>query len=444
MKLYSTHVQLEFYITLTHKYFNSNYHKAIELYVGHSSFRHFQSTSFDSKIYGTFEAGMPQTIYCVQWVIFLISSLQWQVTSVKQMSMANNHFKVGAHTWAPLLDIKKDERGDDTISGPFGDYLRYIMEARNCTFTIVTPPDGKWGNCNGSENCTGVIGLVARREVDFAINPFTMTLDRKEGVDFTRPVQSSAYTVVMPVKTKPKRWFFINPFPANLWILYISTIPIYFLAMVLVYYLCHWSVEWEATGSFVLRVALIEHSSPTNDLGRMFQQKLLIIILNLCFMVLTYSYAGNLTAMFTKPKLQGPIRSLNELLDQNAVPWVLEAGSFLETLMSTAPPNSTTKKIQERSKRMSLIVSSSGCYSDELEKSLEFGAICALEDFKTLSNKVFSEIGKCKFYAVKERFLNTRNALAIQVRTMVPFSTWMVSIKPKTLPLRKRAHIWKT
>ena len=93
---------------------------------------------------------------------------------------------------------------------------------------------------------------------------------------------------------------------------------------------------------------------------------------------------------------------------------------------------------------MSLIVSSSGCYSDELEKSGEFGAICALEDFKTLSNKVFSETGKCKFYAVKERFLNTRNALAIQVRTMVPFSTWMVSIKPKPLPLRKRAHIWKT
>ena len=110
-------------------------------------------------------------------------------------------------------------------------------------------------------------------------------------------------------------------------------------------------------------------------------------------MVLTYSYAGNLTAMFTKPKLQSPITSLNELLDQNAVPWVLEAGSFLETLMSTAPPNSTTKKIQERSKRMSLIVSSSGCYSDDLEKSGEFGAICALEDFKTLSNKVFSKTG---------------------------------------------------
>ena len=356
---------------------------------------------------------MPLTIY---WVAFLLSWFERQVSSIKQISMANKHFKVGAHTWAPLLDIKINEKGDNTISGPFGDYLRYIREARNCTFTIVTPPDGKWGNCNGSDNCTGVIGLVARGEVDFAINPFTMTLDRKEGVDFTRPVQSSAYTVVIPVKTRPKRWFFINPFPPNLWLLYISTIPIYFLAMVLVYYLCHWSVEWEATGSFVLRVALNEHSSPSNDLGKMFQQNLLIIILNLSFMILTYSYAGNLTAMLTKPKLQSPIRSLDELLDQHAVPWVLEAGSFLEKLMSTAPTNSTTKKIQERSLRMSLLISSSGCYSAELEESGEFGAICALEDFKTLSNKVFSNTGKCKFYAVKERFLNTRNALAIQVR----------------------------
>ena len=362
---------------------------------------------------------MPSTSY---WIIFLIFCFGRQVSSTRQISMANKHFKIGAQAWPPLLVIKQNLEGANTISGPVGDYLEYIGKARNCSFTIVTPSDGKWGQCNGADNCTGVIGLVARKEVDFAINPFTLTQDRREAVDFTRPVLTEGqfepigYRVVIPVKSKSKMWYFINPFTQELWFLYIWTIPVCFLAMILVNFFCHGLVKWEATASFILRIALIEHSPATQGHTKKYQQKLLIIILVWSFMVLTYSYAGMLTAMLAKPQLQSPIKTLDELLDQNKVPWVIEAGGFVETLMRAAAPGSVTNKLLERSTRMSLKVSSSGCYSAEIEKDGRFGAICAVEDFKTLTTNDFSRTGKCNYYPLQQKFLQSWVSLAVPVR----------------------------
>ena len=69
--------------------------------------------------------------------------------------MHNKHFKIGTVPH-PLNDL-------------IGKFLEYVKNARNCTFKEVIPDDGLWGNCYGKNNCSGMIGLVDRKEVDFAI-----------------------------------------------------------------------------------------------------------------------------------------------------------------------------------------------------------------------------------------------------------------------------------
>ena len=357
---------------------------------------------------------MPTISYII---VCLILCLGQQVSTTKQMSMANRHFKIGANAWPPLLAIGKNDKGEDTIYGPVGEYLKYLEQARNCSFTIVIPNDKKWGHCNGPDNCTGVIGLVARNEVDFAINPFTQTTDRKVAVDFTRPVlYANYYAVVIPVKPKTKMWYFIYPFTPELWSLYIIYIPVCLIAVGLVDYLCNGISYLDAVASFVLRIAFIEHSARYLGLARTYQQKLAVIVLVSSFMVLTYSYSGNLTAMLTKPQLQSPIRTLNELLTQSEIPWVIESGGFVETLMSAAPSGSLTKKLYERSTRMSLKGSRQACFSNELEEDGTHGAICSLDDFKTLTANDFSGSGMCNYYLLQQKFLQSWVSLAIQVR----------------------------
>ena len=91
------------------------------------------------------------------------------MSASRKAALTNKHLMVAAEPWPPILIISKDSNGKDTYSGLVWDFMEYIQEARNCTFTIVRPHDGQWGFCYGNNNCSGMIGLVNRKEVDFAI-----------------------------------------------------------------------------------------------------------------------------------------------------------------------------------------------------------------------------------------------------------------------------------
>ena len=81
-------------------------------------------------------------MHVISHYMMMVSFFCFGQVLTRQMSLANRHLKIGAQAWPPLLVIEKNDRGQDTISGPVGDYLKYLSQARNCSFTIVTPPEG--------------------------------------------------------------------------------------------------------------------------------------------------------------------------------------------------------------------------------------------------------------------------------------------------------------
>ena len=92
------------------------------------------------------------------------------------MKLSNKHLKMAARPFPPYLVINKEKNGQDTYSGLLWDLVEYVKKARNCTIAVVIPNDGLWGNCYGPNNCTGMIGMVNRREVDFAIGNTLMLI----------------------------------------------------------------------------------------------------------------------------------------------------------------------------------------------------------------------------------------------------------------------------
>ena len=98
--------------------------------------------------------------------------------------MQNAHLKVAAEPWKPFfifycsdgkekqLNEKCPVEGNETYGGALWDLLMFMQHARNVTFSILRAPDKAWGNCHGKNNCTGMIGMVNRREVDFAIGSY--------------------------------------------------------------------------------------------------------------------------------------------------------------------------------------------------------------------------------------------------------------------------------
>ena len=109
------------------------------------------------------------------------------ISSAKHGGLSNKHLKVAADPWRPFLmwkcpnDIEWNGWTEDfqmgcpneeekLYSGAFWELLVFMQQARNCTFSLTKSIDTLWGGeCYDSNNCTGMIGMANRKEVDFAL-----------------------------------------------------------------------------------------------------------------------------------------------------------------------------------------------------------------------------------------------------------------------------------
>lgn len=55
------------------------------------------------------------------------------------------------------------------------------------------------------DNWSGMIGELIRKEADLVVAPLTITYEREQVVDFTKPFMSVGISIVIkkPIKTKP-------------------------------------------------------------------------------------------------------------------------------------------------------------------------------------------------------------------------------------------------
>ena len=85
--------------------------------------------------------------------------------------------------WSDEWERDCPNNEDKMFNGAFWELLTFVQQARNCTFSIVKSVDSLWGgSCHSSNNCTGMIGMANRNEVDFALGEssntnFNMRLD---------------------------------------------------------------------------------------------------------------------------------------------------------------------------------------------------------------------------------------------------------------------------
>ena len=72
--------------------------------------------------------------------------------------------------WTEDYQIECPNNEEKIFKGAFWELLVFIQQARNCTFSLIKSIDLIWGGeCYDSNNCTGMIGMVNRKEVDFAL-----------------------------------------------------------------------------------------------------------------------------------------------------------------------------------------------------------------------------------------------------------------------------------
>ena len=242
--------------------------------------------------------------------------------------------------------------------------------------------------------------------------PFASTLDRTNFVDMSRPLSSGFWAVVIPIETRSNMWFYTDPFSDNVWLTIVLSIPIYIIVMGLVYHLYSGIGDWSRVSGFVIRNALSEQNGglPEHASARV-HQKILVIIWLWCTLVLVQAYSGNLTAMLAKPKLDTPIRNLDNLLEQEEISWIIRDGSPEERFMRGSESGSVKNLLYQQA----MIMPNNGINGCESAEIRDSASICRGNALRQMIAEDFSSTGKCNFYIVQEKILSTYYSVAFQV-----------------------------
>ena len=119
-------------------------------------------------------------------VVSTLATFGLQIQSGSQNHLQNRHLKVAALPVSPFMEFLCNgkrlhsgdvcpNKNDVAYGGALWELLKLVKQARNTSFSILKPLHYNFGVCYGENNCTGMIGMVNRAEVDFALGSFIIS-----------------------------------------------------------------------------------------------------------------------------------------------------------------------------------------------------------------------------------------------------------------------------
>ncbi|KAA0201794.1 Ionotropic receptor 185 [Hyalella azteca] len=239
----------------------------------------------------------------------------------------------------PFVSLGHDDlHGGGTKSGIDFHITETLGSLMNFTTRIVTPVDGQWGGRLPNGSWTGMIGMVERREVHFAIGEITITGEREAVIDFTRFHYCESMTIVSKARVTASPVFAVlSPFSSLVWLLLL----VFFLLAgptMKIFSVCQKRLglltepkrsSMSAFSFYAFRLALMQHddsaSVQTSSL------RLIALFWGFFSFIIAALYSGLLTAALVSPPQPWSINSLQDLLTavkrDGVLPVVLEGSS---------------------------------------------------------------------------------------------------------------------
>lgn len=325
---------------------------------------------------------------------------------------SRKHLLVGAEDWPPwflINSITSQNLTSVSYGGIMWDVLLQLSRSMNFTFSIIRPPDGKWGILEANGSWNGMVGMVSRQEVDFALGPFGMSTERSEVIDFTFPLRQDILVTVSPVGMVPDVWVIWRPFGIKVWITFIITFFTFLLLFGMADKIFLKRSKWKQTLEFLLRTLTGDGSIPLSRTWN--YQAIFTMTWILAMFILGQGYSGTLASLMTIPKVPKMIDDVSDLVDQRDIPWGLETGTILEQTGSEAQPGSLLYKFYNGAQKIK-----GSCYADlDKIKSGELIRLCEGLTALSMLSDDFSKEGKCLMYAGKGSFMSFSYAIILQV-----------------------------
>ncbi|BHF84786.1 hypothetical protein SprV_0902793800 [Sparganum proliferum] len=238
-----------------------------------------------------------------------------------------------------------DENGFlQNASGFQIDLLQLLQEQLQFGFELVTPVDGEYGRKLPNGSWTGLIGLVVRGEVEFAVGPITISAERAKATQFMEPFQSAHLAVFYRTPAETSNLVrMATPFHWQTWTLIISSI---FLTSGLICCLSRYSPF--SAWNLRLLGAVPDEISFWDNLWNTFEgfvmqaqefyplaysSRILMASWWMYVVLLQAAYQAGLVAFLSSSEVIPPFETLEELADDIAIIPLVARGSYAASIM---------------------------------------------------------------------------------------------------------------
>ncbi|XP_055333782.1 uncharacterized protein LOC129585211 [Paramacrobiotus metropolitanus] len=223
--------------------------------------------------------------------------------------------------------------------------LQTLSRVLNFRYKIIFPPSGDnfYGSRDTNGSWNGMVGMLARGEVEMVAADLTITAEREEVVHFTVPFFEDPITVLLPRSEFDKSLFtFLLPFNKIVWICVIGVVA---LSGPLLYFFSRLSPYYPATGKPNHFASLSEaymycygaivsqggQITPDSDSARIFMA--FWWLFGICTVA---TYSGNLIAFLTFPGRLQFIDNFDDFVYQSNIQPVVTRNSYIEIAFRTA------------------------------------------------------------------------------------------------------------
>ncbi|XP_037911319.1 glutamate receptor ionotropic, kainate 2-like isoform X2 [Hermetia illucens] len=274
------------------------------------------------------------------------------ITEKLSEAIQNKTFKISTRLGDPFLMLRTPKdgevlEGNARYEGYVVDLMHSLSERLGFKYELKLVPDGKYGSINkDTRKWDGIIRQLIEGKADIGICDLTITLERRQAVDFTVPFMSLGISILYakPVKKPPNLFSFMLPFSFDVWV---NTVAIYLVISLLLFAIARISNdEWESPHPCNPDPEEVENiwnvsNSSWLTMGSIMGQgcdllpkggtmRLITGMWWFFALMLLNSYTANLAAFLTMSRMDVAIRNVEDLSKQAKIKYgVVQGGSTM-------------------------------------------------------------------------------------------------------------------
>ncbi|XP_077990845.1 glutamate receptor ionotropic, kainate 2-like [Glandiceps talaboti] len=262
------------------------------------------------------------------------------VPTDKEIDLTNITLRITTILETPFMMINgsvTNMTSNDRFWGFCKELLDYLQDRMHFSYQLNLVPDGNFGARDPvTGNWSGMVRQLKDRTVDLAMAPFTISYERQQAIDFTKPYLDLGLTMLLGYEKKEENLFrFAEPFSADLWIaIFVSMVSCGVCVS-----LCSYLSPYGYHGTYIQRVDLSDKTAQATHTmmslpqamwfafaswthqgaehsPRCLSGRLMGGIWWLAVTVMIATYTANLAAFLTAARLNSGINSIDDLAAQ--------------------------------------------------------------------------------------------------------------------------------